>query len=75
MLQTRQFINDIVKVVTDSRTKMLLYADNFKMFRKIYREHDRTKLQSGITSFQGWVERNKMKFQLDKCKVLNCKFF
>ena len=66
-------INDIMEVVINSRTTILLYADDLKMFRKIYSENDRTKLQSGITSLQVWAECNKMKFHLDKCKVLNWK--
>ena len=57
----------------DSSTKILLYADDLKIFLKINSEHDRSKLQSDISSLQVWAKSNKMKFHLDKCKVLNCK--
>ena len=65
------FINDIIEVI-DYETKILLYADDLKKYRQINSEQDRIKLQVDISSLQGWASQNKMKFHLDKCKVLNC---
>ena len=50
-----------------------MYEHELKIFRKVNSEHDRTNLQSNITSLQGWAEINKNEFYLDKRKVLTLK--
>ena len=49
----------------------ILYADDTKIWRKIVNWHDHEILQHDIDMLHNWAERNKMKFHLDKCKVLS----
>ncbi len=52
-------------------TKIALYADDTKIWRKIVSWNDHEILQHDIDMLHNWAERNKMKFHLDKCKVLS----
>ena len=63
------FINDIVETISHD-TKVLLYADDMKVWRKIRSVGDQTVLQTDITNLHAWSVRNKMNFHHDKCKVL-----
>ncbi len=64
------FINDMADYVSEG-TKIALYADDTKMWRKIINWSDHEILQNDIDSLHSWAERNKMKFHPDKCKVLS----
>ena len=63
------FINDIVDVISPD-TRVLLYADDMKVWRKINSPQDQVALQADITNLHQWSLRNKMKFHPSKCKVL-----
>ena len=63
------FINDIVNVVSDE-TKVLLYADDMKIWRKIDSIDDQRCLQNDIDSLYHWSVSNKIKFHPSKCKVI-----
>ena len=63
------FINDIVDVVSQD-TRILLYADDMKVWRKIRYADDQVVLQTDISNLHAWSIQNKMNFHQDKCKVL-----
>ena len=62
------FINDIFCNIENSRIH--LYADDTKLWRKIATSSDFDTLQRDIVTLNNWCLRNKMKFNRDKCKVL-----
>ena len=63
------FINDLVHVL-DSKTNILLYDDDTKIWRKISSIDDQHQLQNDIDELYNWSLRNKIKFHPNKCKVL-----
>ena len=63
------FINDIYKEI-DKDTNIGLYADDTKMWRKIFSEHDCVLLQKDINTLYDWSLKNKMHFHPEKCKIL-----
>ena len=63
------FINDLPNCVT-SGTNISLYAYDTKIWRKIEHEEDQHVLQRDVDSLHVWSIDNKMKFHLQKCKVL-----
>ena len=63
------FINDIVNVLSDD-TKVLLYADDMKIWRKVYSAEDQTILQNDINRLYQWSVSNRMNFHPSKCKVV-----
>ena len=63
------FINDIVNVLSDD-TKVLLYADDMKIWRKVDSADDQTILQNDINRLYRWSVSNKMNFHPSKCKVV-----
>ena len=48
-----------------------LYADDTKIWRTIYSEHDQVVLQNDVRYLHEWSLRNKMKLHPNKCKVLS----
>ena len=64
------FINDISEGLSPG-TELALYADDTKIWRTIYSEHDNTILQKDIGYLNDWAIRNKMKFHPRKCKVMS----
>ena len=63
------FINDIFFNI-DENSRIGLYADDTKLWRKITTSSDCDILQRDIDTLNTWCIRNKMKFNADKCKVL-----
>ena len=63
------FINDISNSI-DSNSKIKLYADDTKLYRKISTPNDCLILQNDINILNNWSVENKMKFHPRKCKVL-----
>ena len=63
------FINDIGEGISEN-TNLLMYADDTKMWRTIHSDSDNTILQNDIDHLLNWANRNKMKFNTDKCKIL-----
>ena len=63
------FINDIYIGINED-TNIGLYADDTKMWRTIYSEHDCALLQKDIDTLHDWSLKNKMHFHPEKCKIL-----
>ena len=63
------FINDIVQEVS-LNTKILLYADDMKIWRIINSETDQITLQTDINKLHRWSIDNKIRFHPSKCKFL-----
>ena len=64
------FINDIYQQVSEG-TNIALYADDTKIWRKIYSENDCKVLNKDIDSLHKWALNNGMKFNPTKCKVIS----
>ena len=63
------FLNDITSGL-DKETKILMYADDTKIWRQINEYDDHLQLQKDVNYLLDWSVRNKMKFHPSKCKVL-----
>ena len=63
------FLNDITEKI-DSKTNILMYADDTKIWREINCEEDHHVLQRDIDSVMDWALQNCMKFHPSKCKAL-----
>ena len=63
------FINDMHKCVSPG-TKIALYADDTKIWRKIESPEDHVILQNDINALLRWSILNKMHFHPDKCHVV-----
>ena len=63
------FLNDITSGL-DMETKILMYADDTKIWRQINEYDDHLQLQKDVHYLLDWSVRNKMKFHPSKCKVL-----
>ena len=71
------FINDIQTNISKD-TKIVLYADDTKIWRRIRTSEDHHILQSDINALNEWAllnKMNKMKFHPDKCKILSVNNF
>ena len=64
------FINDLPRGI-DPGTKLALYADDTKIWKKIACDKDLELLQKYIDYLHNWSHENKMKFDPKKCKVLS----
>lgn len=62
------FINDIVSVISYSR--ILLFADDVKIFLPIRELEDSLLLQSDLDSLVAWAKDNELKFNVVKCKCV-----
>ena len=63
------FLNDITEGLSDG-TNMAMYADDTKIWRRIYTADDHYILQRDINHLLNWADRNMMTFHPDKCKTL-----
>ena len=63
------FINDIGSNLSPE-SKILLYADDTKLYKEINNEQDCLALQADIDNLVAWSSANKMRFHPSKCKVL-----
>ena len=68
------FINDMQTKVSE-KTKIALYADDTKIWRRIRTPEDHHILQSDIDALNEWASLNKMKFHPEKCKILSVNNF
>ena len=62
------YINDLEEGVTD---KILKFADDTKLFRKVKEIGDKQKLQDDIDKLVKWSEKWQMLFNFGKCKCLH----
>lgn len=63
------FVNDLSQCVSFS--DFLLFADDFKMFRKIQTVRDCVLLQRDINNIHKWSIDNQLKFNINKCSVMS----
>ena len=68
------FINDMQTKVSE-KTKIALYADDTKIWRRIRTPEDHHILQSDINALNEWASLNKMRFPPEKCKILSVNNF
>lgn len=61
------FINDLPDLI---HTKILLYADDLKLFTKINNINDAHKLQIDINAISNWCERNDIRLNKEECYVV-----
>ena len=66
------FINDLPQEI-DEESNIALYADDTKLWRSIKFDHDHSQLQKDIKYLHAWSLRNKIDFNLPKCKVVSIK--
>lgn len=62
------FVNDLPRILT--HTKVLLYADDLKIFREIHDADDCEKVQEDIDSICEWASMNGMMLHSGKCEVV-----
>ena len=62
------YVNDIDDGIT---CKILKFADDTKIASKVITTIDREVLQSDLDRLTSWANKWKMKFNVDKCKVLH----
>ena len=62
------YINDLEEGIT---SKILKFADDTKLFRKIKGNGDKQQLQGDIDTLIKWSEKWQMLFNFEKCKCLH----
>jgi len=62
------FINDLPDMV---RSKVHIFADDTKIYRRVLTEQDCIELQADLTRLVDWSNKWQMKFNANKCKVLH----
>ena len=62
------YINDIINVVKNS--KILLYIDDLKLYKKINNENDLQLLNDDLQRIIEWNKLNGLEFNEDKCRVM-----
>lgn len=61
------FVND---VVDDLKCEHLLFADDLKLFYKINTNNDCCTLQNDLDLISCWCQKNQLKMNISKCKVM-----
>ena len=62
------FVNDIEERIANS--KVLLYADDMKLFRRIECREDCFALQRDLDAVAEWSENNKLLLNVKKCEEI-----
>ena len=62
------YINDVVKVVENS--KILLYTDDLKLYKRINNQNDIYLLNKDLVNLNNWNKQNNLDFNEFKCKVM-----
>jgi hypothetical protein len=62
------FINDIELYL--SKSKVLLYADDMKIYKSISNKQDAIDFQNDISNLIVWSQINKLEFNFSKCSVI-----
>lgn len=63
------FINDLPEETVDA-VVVALYADDTKLYSSIKSTGDCISLQTTLTNLDEWSQRNNIRFNASKCKVL-----
>ena len=64
------YINDLSNHLSSS-TGVGLFADDTKLYKAVQNPSDALVLQDDIQSLQSWSEKNRLRFNISKCKVLS----
>ena len=62
------YVNDIPNLVT---SKITIFADDIKIWTIVPTTEDCTRLQKDLDTLYDWSLRNKLPFNLQKCRMLN----
>ncbi|WP_353803962.1 reverse transcriptase domain-containing protein [Acinetobacter baumannii] len=62
------YVNDIPKLV---RCKVILFADDIKLWTSIRNREDSALLQKDLDALHEWSLRHELPFKLQKCKMLH----
>lgn len=62
------FVNDLANVISYSR--ILMYADDVKLYLHYKDPHDSAQLQSDLNSLHNWSLQNDMAINFSKCKTM-----
>ena len=62
------YINDLPSICEEKGVKVLLYADDIKLFKEIKKHEDVKALQEGLDAVLDWAEKNGMDINSDKTK-------
>lgn len=62
------FINDVYAAIKYSR--ILLFADDCKIFMRVNSYSDQCCLQSDLSGFNDWCVKNGLELNIDKCKLM-----
>lgn len=63
------FINDIVNIFSD--VKVLLFADDLKLYRIIRNDDDRAILQLNLNKLFAWCSVNDLQLNIGKCQIIS----
>ena len=63
------YINDLPGVVS-AGNKIVLYADDSKLYKVIHSVHDQECFQQDLNKVNEWCVNNKMRINASKCKVM-----
>ena len=64
------YVNDVNDVALSEGTKLILYADDILLYRRIYTEKDYAVLQQDVDSLGVWSLLNHLSFNPVKCKSM-----
>ena len=64
------YVDDITRVPLSEGTKLVLYADDMLLYRKIDHPEDYVALQLDINSVNNWIKGNYLTFNASKCKYM-----
>lgn len=64
------YVNDVNDVGLSEGSKLILYADDILLYRKIYTEQDYAVLQQDVDSLGVWSLLNHLSFNPAKCKFM-----
>lgn len=65
------FINDITSLKLCRGTKMLLFADDIKMYREVATPTDELKLRGDLKRLSIWCTENELDLNVDKCFIIS----
>jgi len=62
------FINDLPDQL---ESRVLMYADDTKIYAKVNNEAEQNRLQDDLANVLRWAEKWQLRFNLEKCKVMH----
>lgn len=65
------FIDDLASHSRCKGTKILLFADDVKMYREIATSNDTLKLRGDLIRLADWCNSNELKLNIDKCFIMS----